>query len=175
MVILLIIFLFLLSNDDSWNSFFHKKESIKYLLLFFFIYLIYYQFNISLLILPLLTLHFMSQPAFRKKVFENPIWEKMKNQIQMFTENKVISVKEENLVFEEKQEINPKEEKDLKENIIEYPEIIEIHDDTEATQIQRNKNQEFSQRVEKQSTELTYQELEELYSSLNQQLKEFEK
>jgi hypothetical protein len=136
---------------------------MKYLLLFFFIYLIYYQFNISLLILPLLTLHFMSQPSFREKIFENPIWEKIKNQIQMFTENKVIPVQPIE-VFPEKEKEKEKEKEIQYEEKIEYPEIIEIHDDAEATKIKK---------VRAESTELSVEELEELYSSLNQQLKEF--
>ena len=118
----------------------------------------------------------MSQPAFRKKVFENPIWEKLKNQIQMYTENKVISQKD--ISEEIKQEIPfKKEELEIKEEIVQYPDIIEIHDDAEATQIKRNESQDHFMKMNetpKQSTELTYEELEELYSSLNQQLKQFE-
>ncbi len=170
MMILLIIFIFLLSNDTSWNSFFQKKESIKYILIFFFIYLAYYQFNISLLILPLLSLHFMSQPSFRQQIIENPIWQNIKEKVFMFMENKV--------VVEEKrkeEEVIPKVMEEKREELIsqEYPEIVEIHDDAGATQFKRE-NDTLSP-SEKKSTELSFEELEELYSSLNRQLEEFNK
>lgn len=163
MIILLIIFLFLLSNDNSWNSFFQKKESIKYLLLFFFIYLTYYQFNISLLILPILSLHLMTQPSFREKILQNPIWNHIKEKIQLFTEQKDISnsihIEEKKLVLEE----NQKEE----ESSSEFPEILQIHDDASATPIKKERD--------KESTELSFEELEELYTSLNRQLEELNK
>ena len=169
MMILLIIFIFLLSNDTSWNTFFQKKESIKYILIFFFIYLAYYQFNISLLILPLLSLHFMSQPSFRQKIVENPIWQNIKEKVLMFMDNRVV---EQNL----KEEVIPKviEEKREEEIISqEYPEIVEIHDDAGATQFKREDND--SSPSETKSTELSFEELEELYTSLNRQLEELNK
>lgn len=165
MIILLIIFIFLLSNDTSWNTYFQKKESIKYLLIFFFIYLTYYQFNISLLILPLLSLHFMSQPSFREKILENPIWQNIKDKLQMYMDNQVVHIQE------EKKEERIEEKR--KEEVIseEYPEIIEIHDDAGATQIKK----EESSSIEPKSTELSFEELQELYASLNRQLDELNK
>lgn len=163
MIILLIIFIFLLSNDTSWNTYFQKKESIKYLLIFFFIYLAYYQLNISLLVLPLLSLHFMSQPSFREKIFENPIWQNLKDKLKMYMDNQVVHIQEEKK--EEKIE-----EKRIEEVISEeYPEIIEIHDDAGATQIKKESPSETK------STELSFEELQELYASLNRQLDELNK
>ncbi len=162
MIILLIIFIFLLSNDTSWNTYFQKKESIKYLLIFFFIYLTYYQFNISLLVLPLLSLHFMSQPSFREKILENPIWQNIKDKLKMYMDNQVVHIQEEKKI-----------EENRKEEVIseEYPEIIEIHDDAGATQIKKEESSSF----EPKSTELSFEELQELYTSLNRQLDELNK
>lgn len=169
MIILLIIFIFLLSNDTSWNTFFQKKESIKYILIFFFIYLAYYQFNISLLILPLLSLHFMSQPSFRQKMIENPIWISIKEKVLMFMENKVIVEKPKEEVIHSVVEETREEEAISQE----YPEIVEIHDDAGATQFKRENV--ISLPSETKSSELSFEELEELYTSLNRQLEELNK
>lgn len=83
-------------------------------------------------------------------------------------ENKVV-------ISEPKEEIIPQiiEEK-IEESIYqEYPEIVEIHDDAGATQFKREKS--ISLPSETKSTELSFEELEDLYTSLNQQLEELNK
>jgi hypothetical protein len=112
----------------------------------------------------------MSQPSFRQQIIENPIWQNIKEKVFMFMENKV--------VVEEKrkeEEVIPKVMEEKREELIsqEYPEIVEIHDDAGATQFKRE-NDTLSP-SEKKSTELSFEELEELYSSLNRQLEEFNK
>lgn len=94
----------------------------------------------------------------------------MKDKVFMYMENRVVveeKLKEEVIlkVIEEKRE----------EEIIsqEYPEIVEIHDDAGATQFKRENYSLLPS--ETKSTELSFEELEELYSSLNRQLEELNK
>lgn len=112
----------------------------------------------------------MSQPSFRQKIIENPIWQNMKEKVLMFMENKVVVEKPKEEV------IHPIVVEKSKEEVIsqEYPEIVEIHDDAGATQFKRE-NDIVVTPSETKSTELSFEELEELYASLNRQLEELNK
>jgi hypothetical protein len=110
----------------------------------------------------------MSQPSFRQQIIENPIWQNIKEKLLMFMENRVI--------VEEKEEVIPEVVEEKREEEIisqEYPEIVEIHDDAGATQFKRETA--ISLPSQTKSTELSFEELEELYTSLNRQLEELNK
>ncbi len=187
-LILIIILLFLFSNEPSFNNFFQKKQSLQYLFIFFLIYLTYYQFNISLLLLPFLFYHISSQPNFKEKIMDLPVLQQIDNKIKVFlqeppnsTSTSKLKIKEDENQ-EDYQQIKIIEE--VRRNMEDFGnlgdlselKVEEIYDEneTQSTNLKQLKGGGVGVGSGSEGTELSFEELQELYVSISMELKELE-
>ncbi len=82
MLIIIILFLLFLSVNKNWNEFINKKKTIKYIIIFSLIYLIYYNFNITLLCLPIILIFFMKNNKFKSNLNQNSKFSFINNYLQ---------------------------------------------------------------------------------------------
>lgn len=201
-LILIILFLFFLSNEKKINEIFVQKGSLRYLFILLLIYLVYHQFNLALLFIPFLLFQFVYHPKFKSiwkgRFAQHPYLLKMKKfleEIQFTTPSPQESIdeveeemivetpkiiqeqkKDEKISFEEMKknismEVIPeikKEETEERMNI----EHFELDQENQQSTPLHQLEEEHDKSGDKT---LSIQELEELYNTIQNELKELDK